>query len=87
MGQASAVADLPVAGSAAVAAEDSEEPGNAILLNGVSLPANRELGVPGIRIPGRHSEEFKFSNVCRYNCHSKLKRSLNKEIVCAINRA
>ena len=48
MGQASAVADLPVAGSAAVAAEDSEEPGNAILLNGVSLPANREIGVPGM---------------------------------------
>ena len=48
MGQASAVADPLAAASAAVAGEDSEEPGNAILLNGVSLPANREIGVPGM---------------------------------------
>ena len=42
------MADPPAAGSAAVVEEDSEEPGNAILLNGASLPANREIGVPGM---------------------------------------
>ena len=47
MGQASAVADLPAADSAAVAAADSKDSVNFILLNGVSLHANREIGFPG----------------------------------------
>ena len=39
MGQASAAADPPAVDSAAVVAAGSKESGNAILLNGVSLPA------------------------------------------------
>jgi hypothetical protein len=49
VGQASAVADPPAADSAEGVAAGSRDSGNAILLNGVSLPANREIGVPGMR--------------------------------------
>jgi hypothetical protein len=45
--QDSAVVDRPAAVSAAVVAAGSRESVNAILLNGVSLHANREIGFPG----------------------------------------
>jgi len=43
------------------------------------------LAFPGFESQAGIPEEFKFSDV-PLQLHSKLKRSLNKEIVCAINR-